>query len=565
MNMRKGTFLSVLVPLALLLACEKQPGTVPVTGITISPDSVEITDGESVTLTATITPSDATDQKVLWSSSSPNITVSNGTVKASFKPGSPTTTVNGKLVLGHGTITAKTEDGGKTAKCKVTVLAKTVAVTGVSLTETSLQLKKGDTHTLKANVQPSDATDKTVKWTSSDTAVATVDQDGTVTAVGGGNAKITASAGGVSATCSVSVTVPVTGIHLNMILLTLEKGAFALLEATVSPDDAMDKTVQWSSDNPSVVSVDQNGKVTALEEGKAKITASAGGFTASCTVICVSIPVTAVTLDKTSLSLAKGSSETLTATVSPRNATDKTVTWTSSNPAVATVDQNGLVTAVNSGNATITASAGDFSATCEVSVVIPVTSISLSSKNLTLKVGETAMLDATILPEDATDKNVIWHSSHPDVASVEGGLVTAIGFGYAEITAQVDGLADFCTVTVLADSPESVIADYLGGNVTFGDGSMLTGGYLDFRITNMSTETVHVKTVQLIDGESGAASDLLSIDGDLEAGQSLDKRINVPASGIYSPTAVFTYTYRGEEYTCSAKYFEDIIKLRRRP
>ena len=563
--MRKGTFLSVLVPLALLLACEKQPDTIPVTGITLSPASVELTDGESVTITATITPSDATNQTVRWSSSSPNITVSNGTVKASFKPGSATTTVNGKLVLGHGTITAKTEDGGKTAKCTVTVLAKTVAVTGVSLAETSLQLKKGETHTLKANVQPSDATDKTVKWTSSDTAVATVDQDGTVTAVGGGNAKITASAGGVSATCSVSVTVPVTGISLNMILLTLEKGAFALLEATVSPDDAMDKTVQWSSDNPSVVSVDQNGKVTALEEGKAKITASAGGFTASCTVICINIPVTAITLDKTSLSLTKGSSETLTATVSPRNATDKTVKWTSSDTAVATVDQNGLVTAVNSGNATITASAGDISATCAVSVIIPVTSISLSSKNLTLKVGETATLDATILPEDASDKNGTWYSSHPDVASVEGGVITAIGFGQAEITAQVGGLADLCTVTVLTDSPDGVIAAYLGGNVTSEDGSTLTGGYLNFSITNLSVETIRVKTVQLIDGESGTGSDLLSIDSDLEAGRSLEKRIDIPASGIYFPTAVFTYTYRGEEYTCSAKYFEDVERVRRRP
>lgn len=402
MNMRKGTFLSVLVPLALLLACEKQPGTVPVTGITLSPDSVELTDGESVTLTATITPSDATNQTVRWSSSSPNITVSNGTVKASFKAGSPTTTVNGKLVLGHGTITAKSEDGGKTAKCTVTVLAKTVAVTGVSLTETSLQLKKGDTHTLKANVQPSDATDKTVKWTSSDTAVATV-------------------------------------------------------------------------------------------------------------------------------------------------------------------DQNGLVTAVNSGNATITASAGDISATCAVSVIIPVTSISLSSKNLTLKVGETATLDATILPEDATDKNVLWYSSNPEVASVEGGVITAIGFGQAEITAQINGLADVCSVTVLTDSPDGVIAAYFGGNVTSEDGSTLSGGYLDFGIMNLSTETIRVKTVQLIDGESGTGSELLSIDSDLEAGRSLEKRIDVPAAGIYSPTAVFTYTYRGEEYTCSAKYFEDIVKVRRRP
>lgn len=563
--MKKGSILSVLASLTLLLACEKNPGTVSVTGITLDPTSIDLVEGESATITATISPGDATNKQVRWSSSSPNIQVSNGKITTSFPAGSPTTTIDGKKALGHGTITATAEDGKKKATCKVTVFAKTVAVTGVTLTETSLQLNKGDSRTLKATVQPDNATDKTVQWTSSNTSVATVDQDGTVTAVGGGSATIKAAAGNQSATCSVSVNVPVTSISLNVNLLTLEKGSFAILTATVSPDDAMDKNVQWSSENSSVATVDQEGKVTAVGEGKTKITASAGGLSASCTIVCVIIPVSAIVLDKTSLSLEKGSSETLKATVSPKDATDKTVKWSSDNPSVATVDQNGTVTAVNSGNATITASAGDFSAACEVTVTIPVTSVTLDPTDLNLKLGETAILVAAVLPEDATDKNVIWYSSDPAVVSVDEGSITAVGVGIATITAQSGNQSASCLVYVMTDSPDGVFADYFGGAFSVVDGFIQPGGYLSFGVTNMTTDSIRIKTLQLFDGESGEGSDILSIDNDLESGISAKWSIDVPATGIHSPTAVFTYSYRGEEYTCSAKYYEVVVKALRQP
>lgn len=554
-----------LALLAFLPACEKQPDTTPVTGITLEPTSVELIDGESITITATVTPSDATNQQVKWSSGNPSIQVSNGKVTTSFKPGTATTLINGRPALGKGTITATTVDGNKKAKCQITVYAKTVPVAGIRLSETSLQLNKGDSRTLSATVQPDNATDNAVQWTSSDNSVASVDQNGTITAVSGGKATITASAGGVSASCSVNVNVPVTSIRLSSIILTLEKGQFAVLTATVSPEDAMDKNVQWNSDDPSVATVDQNGRVTAINDGRAKITASAGGLTASCTVICISIPVTAVILNKTSLSLAKGSSETLTATVSPRDATDNTVKWSSDNPSVATVDQNGQVIAVNAGNAVITASAGDVSATCEVSVFIPVTSITLSSTDLTLLVGETAVLEATVLPEDATDKNVTWWSSYPDVATVEGGMITALGFGQADIVAQVGGQSASCTVTVLTDSPSGVIANYYGGDVSASGDFIEPGSRLNFGVTNMSAEAINVKSVQLFDGISEEGANVLPIGEDLNPGLTHQWTIDVPGSGIHSPVAVFTFIYLGEEYTCSAKYEDVIVKIKGRP
>ena len=557
--------MGVFASFTFLLACEKQPDSIPVTGITLEPTSVELVDGESVTIAATISPVDATNKQVKWTSSSPSILVSHGRITTSFKQGAPTTLINGKPALGQGTVTATTEDGGKMAKCQVIVYAKVIAVTGISLTESSLQLARGESRTLIASIQPDNATVDAVQWTSSDNSVASVDQKGTVTAVAVGEATITASAGGFSASCSVSVRVPVTSISLDPNLLLLTKGSVAVLTATVSPDDATDKTVQWSSDNPSVATVDQNGRVTAVNAGDAVITASAGGFSASCSVYCMIIPVSAVVLDKTNLSLARGASEALKATVSPKDATEKTVRWSTDNPSVATVDQNGQVTAVNSGAATITASAGTVSATCAVSVYVPVTSVALNSTNLSMSVGETAILEATILPDDADDKKETWFSSNPEVVAVDGGRITALDFGQAVITVQVGGLSASCMVTVLIDSPSGVFAGYWGGDVSSSGTLIEPGSHLVFGVTNFSTETITVKSVQLFDGESGDGADIIPLGSELDSGVANQWTIDVPEAGVHSPTAVFTFIYRGDEYTCSARYEDFSISIRSLP
>ena len=142
--MRSRFVLGVFASFAFLLACEKQPDTIPVTGITLEPTSVELVDGEIVTIAATISPVDATNKQVKWTSSSPSILVSDGRITTSFKQGAPTTLINGKPALGQGTVTATTEDGGKMAKCQVIVYAKVIAVTGIRLSESSLQLAKGE-------------------------------------------------------------------------------------------------------------------------------------------------------------------------------------------------------------------------------------------------------------------------------------------------------------------------------------------------------------------------------------------------------------------------------------
>lgn len=161
----------------------------------------------------------------------------------------------------------------------------TVAVTSVTLSQTSLAMVEGDTQTLTATVNPSDATDKTVTWTSSDAQVASV-AGGKVTAVKPGNATITASCGGKSATCAVTVekkVIPVSAITLNKTEVTLKQNETFQLTATVAPDDATDKTVAWTSSDATVATV-TDGLVKALEEGTVTVTAKAGDKTATCTV-----------------------------------------------------------------------------------------------------------------------------------------------------------------------------------------------------------------------------------------------------------------------------------------
>jgi hypothetical protein len=164
--------------------------------------------------------------------------------------------------------------------------------------------------------------------------------------------------------------VAVTEVELSDLSITLFIGDETTLKATVTPGDATDKTVTWTSGNPAVASV-ANGKVTALAEGTTIVTAQAGNQTATCEVtVRKFVAVTGVELSDLSLTLSIGDEITLEATVTPDDATDKTVTWTSSNAAVVSVD-NGKLTALTEGTATVTAQAGNQTATCEVTVRDP--------------------------------------------------------------------------------------------------------------------------------------------------------------------------------------------------
>ena len=346
---------------------EDPSATIKVSSITLSQTSLSLTVGdEPVTLTAEVLPETANNRSVIWSSSNTGVaTVDSGVV-----------TIVG---AGQTTITATAADSSNvTGTCTVTVSAATVAVSSITLSQTSLNLSVGaEPVTLNATVLPETANNRSVTWSSSNTGVATVD-GGVVTIVGAGQTTITATAAdgsNVTGTCTVTVsaaTVAVSSITLSQTNLNLSVGAEPVtLTATVAPAEATDKTVTWSSSDATVAKV-EGGKVTALKEGSATITVTANGdtnVTATCAVkvSAATVSVTSVTLDKTNLELEVNGTYTLTATVAPNNATDKTVTWTSSDATIAKVE-NGKVTALKDGTATITAKAGDKTATCSVTV-----------------------------------------------------------------------------------------------------------------------------------------------------------------------------------------------------
>lgn len=173
---------------------------------------------------------------------------------------------------------------------------------------------------------------------------------------------------------TMSVKIPVASVELSQTEITLEVDGTATLTATVSPDNATNKTVIWESDKTNIATVDNTGKVTAIAQGTAKITATADGKSADCTVTVTAKPVhvTGIELDKTAITLEIDETQTLTATLTPDNATDKTVTWTVAPSGVVSVE-NGVITALKDGTATVTATANGKSANCTVTVNAPLT------------------------------------------------------------------------------------------------------------------------------------------------------------------------------------------------
>ena len=397
----------------------------PVTGISLDKTSVTLNTTDTYSLIANVDPVDASNKSVTWSSSDAAIaTVDEKGVVTGIKAGTAT-------------ITVTTVDGDFTATCAVTVLQP---VTGVSLDKTSVTLNTTETYTLIANVEPTDASNKSVTWSSNDATIAIVDDSGVVTGIKAGTATITVTTvdGNFTATCAVTVLQPVTGVRLDKTSVTLNTTETYTLIANVDPTDASNKSVTWSSSDAAIATVDDKGVVTGIKAGTATITVTTidGDFTATCAVTVLQ-PVTGVSLDKTSVTLNTTETYTLIANVDPTDASNKSVTWSSSDAAIATVDDKGIVTGIKAGTATITVTTvdGNFTAACAVTVFQPVTGVRLDKTEVTLNVAESTVLQATVLPADASNQTVEWSSSNDDIAIIDnGGKITAVAIGNAIIT-----------------------------------------------------------------------------------------------------------------------------------
>ena len=325
-----------------------------------------------------------------------------------------------------------------------------VHATAVTLNQTEVEVEKGKTCQLTAEVTPKDSTDGLVTWTSSKASVASVDANGLVTAKKTGETVINATtAGGLTATCKVTVIISAEKIYLTP-AVCIKKGSGKTLKASIFPADTTDK-VTWSTSNKKVVTVTSKGKIKGVKAGTATITAKmSNGKKAVCkvTVVKATKKAASIKLSKKTLTLKKGAYTQLKATLS-KNSTDK-VTWSSSNKKVAKVDVNGVVTALKGGRATITVKAASGKkATCKVTVKESATKVKLNKTKATLKKGGTLTLKAMVTPSSSTDK-LTWSSSNRKVATVDSkGKVTAKKKGTAVITVKTtSGKKAVCSITV---------------------------------------------------------------------------------------------------------------------
>lgn len=350
-----------------LSACETKPGDdgsisqiVEITSVTLDSSAITLKIGESQTLEATVLPENASNKTVTWFSLDPTVAkVENGKVTA--------------LKKGVTSITAAC--GLKSANCIVTVTDSPAEEQkpGIAFDKTSFMMYVGDSQKINATVNIVGDGDKTLTWLSSDETVATV-SGGTVKALKAGMSIIVATCGEYSASCTVTVApVETTGVSLDKTAVTVYIGESVELKATVSPENATNKTVLWSSLDTSVVSI-YNGRVTGVSAGSTVVTvlcaSTTASFTATCVVTVLDGTVTGLTFDKTEHTVYIGDSFTLTPTIKPDYAKDKTVIWKSSDESIATVE-NGVVTALSEGEVIITGKAGEIEARCKVTVADP--------------------------------------------------------------------------------------------------------------------------------------------------------------------------------------------------
>jgi uncharacterized protein YjdB len=414
--------------------------------------------GKALTLSPTVSPSSAPRPGFEWTSTNPAaVTVSNSGV------------VTG-VAKGSSVVTARAIDGsGLSASCTVTAYRD---VDSVTLDQPELKLIQGEAAMLTATVLPSDAGFKSVTWSSSDSLVASVD-GGVVTGHMDGVATIYATASnGKSASCKVNVSNqiesfslnPPEGLPLVKGAYELDLGAMILLKPVTVPAD-VGAAFTFKSSNLNIAQVDAFGNVRGQKIGTADITVTAKNEStaaAATTKIKVSVilPVESVRMDS-SFTIFAGKSRQMKASVKPDIATHKEIIWTSDNPAVATVDQNGVVRGVTPGTADIHAAAHNgVESFRRVRVTLPVGSITLSAPALSLyTTDKTVQMTPKVTP-DTADPALDWRTSSSKIATVNStGLVSFKSAGTVRITASAkDGSRQSGALTLRIVNPASSIS-----------------------------------------------------------------------------------------------------------
>ncbi|MGL4484533.1 MAG: Ig-like domain-containing protein, partial [Anaerovoracaceae bacterium] len=398
-----------------------------VTSVKLSENTVTLSPSETKRITATVLPSDAINKNVTFTSSNPAIaTVDNtGLITAIQK--------------GTATITITTVDGNRKDTAIVSVGTR---VSSISLDKTNIELAAGTSEKVTGTVLPENAINKEIEFSSNNAEIAQVDKDGNIAAMAVGSTiiKATTKDGGKTAEAIVTVKKSVAQINLSEYYKAMSVGETSQIIASIQPLDAFNSNLTWESSDETIAKVDNSGAIEAKTNGVAIVSVNPSGSNLKAySVISVSQPITKITLDTESLELDIGQKKTFVAAIEPANATNRNLIWTSSNTESLVVDQFGQVEAKAAGLSTITAKTPDNQvsarALVKVTTLKAVTSLELSEKDIKLKIGEQKDLGVTILPEDASNKSVIWSSSNENIISVDStGTITALSGGSAIIT-----------------------------------------------------------------------------------------------------------------------------------
>ena len=431
-------------------------------------NSMNLNIGEEVTIKFLINPSNVTLKETNWTNSDSS--------KVSMKDSVGYALIKG-IEVGSSDIeiTVKDYDGNvKTDSVKVNVINSNqpVLVSSIALSPTSVTLNPNGTYKFNVTVSPSNATNKGVTWSSSNTNVVSVDQNGNIKALKDGTAKIRVTAkdgSGKYAEASVTVesskptNILVTGVSLNASTVKMYVGQSYQLIHTIKPSNATNKGVTWSSSNTNVVSV-SNGKIVGKSSGKARITVTTndGRYSAYTDVTVINRPSSnssssskpssssssgssissSIDIIKDTIELNKGSEEKLEYKLS-QDLTDSIIIWKSSNTDVAVV-KNGIVTAISDGEATITATINgkDIKDTCKIIVKkLDLTGIVFEDESLSISVGKTLKLTLNALPSGADLPSLKWDVDNKDILSVsDEGVIKAINVGETIVTvSSMDG------------------------------------------------------------------------------------------------------------------------------
>ena len=487
-------------------------------------DEATINLGATETLQVVYNPEDTTDDKtVTWNSTNPNaVTVDNGVVTA----------------VGEGSSTVTATVGEKVATINYTVRIPLESIT-INGDET---LSKNEEKTLTVTYNPTNTTDnKTVDWESSNPEIVSIDSTGKITGKKGGTAKITATVGNVKAEKEVKVVVPIESVSLSGDDSIL-KGETKRLTATINPEDTTDdKTITWSSDNENVLFVDQNGQIRGIKEGTANVKAVVAGKETTKQITVNEIHINSIAIDgDQEFEMIKNQTKNLSVTINPENTTDdKGVVWKTNNEEVARVDNDGKVTALKEGEATITATVGTNETSVKINVKeIHINSVVINELDDEFTRGDEFKFSATYTPENTTDENktVEWSSSNADVGTIdqEGNFV-ALKEGTTKITAKIGNIK--------AEREVTVIENHVG----------------DFKLLQEEGEVLNIgntqKLVTVVNPENCTDAYTIKYSSSDEAIATVDENGNVTAlkDGKVVITATLTTEYDEE--------FEDSIEI----